>query len=149
MKFKSILLGTLLLGSSATTLANECEATIDSDDMMKFDTSAMTIPKSCGEFTVTLTHSGKLPKTAMGHNWVMSTEADMQPIARDGLTAGLSNNYIKPDDERVIANTKVIGGGEKTSVTFDVSGLSSDESYMFFCSFPGHIAMMKGTVTVK
>lgn len=149
MKLKNILFGALLLGASGTTLANECETTIDSNDMMKFDTSEMTIPKSCGEFTVTLTHSGKLGKAAMGHNWVMSKEADMQAIAQDGMTAGLDNNYIKQGDERVIANTEVIGGGEETSVTFDVSGLSADESYMFFCSFPGHIAMMKGTVIVK
>ncbi|MCU7554781.1 azurin [Alteromonas sp. ASW11-19] len=149
MKLKNILFGALLLGASGTTLANECETTIDSNDMMKFDTSEMTIPKSCGEYTVTLTHSGNMGKAAMGHNWVMSKKADMQGIAQDGMTAGLDNNYIKQGDERVIANTKVIGGGEETSVTFDVSGLSADESYMFFCSFPGHIAMMKGTVTVK
>ncbi len=149
MKLKSFLLGAALLVASGTTLANECEATIDSNDMMQFNKSEMTIPASCDEFTVTLTHSGKLPAAAMGHNWVMSTKADMQAIATDGLSAGLDNDYIKPGDDRVIAYTKVIGGGEKDSVTFDVSGLSADESYAFFCSFPGHISMMKGTVIVK
>jgi azurin len=34
-------------------------------------------------------------------------------------------------------------------VTFDVSKLDAAEKYGFFCSFPGHISMMKGTVTLK
>jgi azurin len=43
----------------------------------------------------------------------------------------------------------VIGAGEKDSVTFDVSKLDAAEKYQFFCSFPGHISMMKGSVTLK
>jgi len=54
-----------------------------------------------------------------------------------------------PDDERVIGATDIIGGGEQTSTTFSVEGLSKDEEYMFFCSFPGHIGIMKGTVTLS
>ncbi len=57
--------------------------------------------------------------------------------------------YIKEGDPRVIAHTKIIGAGEKDSVTFDVSKLDPAESYEFFCTFPGHIAMMKGSVTLK
>jgi len=57
------------------------------------------------------------------------------------------NNYLKPDDERVIGATDIIGGGEQASTTFSVEGLNKDEEYMFFCSFPGHIGIMKGTVT--
>jgi len=34
-------------------------------------------------------------------------------------------------------------------VTFDVSKLKADEKYSFFCSFPGHISMMKGAVVLK
>jgi azurin len=30
-----------------------------------------------------------------------------------------------------------------------VSKLAAGEKYGFFCSFPGHISMMKGTVTLK
>ena len=45
--------------------------------------------------------------------------------------------------------TDVIGGGEETAVTFDVKALAAGEDYTFFCSFPGHIGVMKGTLTVK
>lgn len=149
MNLKHLLAGAVLMGASGTAMANECETTIEANDAMKFNKSEMTIPASCDEFKVTLKHTGQLPKAAMGHNWVMTTKADMQAVGTDGMGAGLDNNYIKPNDDRVIANTDVIGGGEETSVSFDVSGLSPDESYMFFCSFPGHMSIMQGTVMVK
>nr|5SYD_A Chain A, Azurin, chimeric construct [synthetic construct]5SYD_B Chain B, Azurin, chimeric construct [synthetic construct] len=85
----------------------------------------------------------------MGHNWVLSTAADMQGVVTDGMASGLDKDYLKPDDSRVIAHTKLIGSGEKDSVTFDVSKLKEGEQYMFFCTFPGHSALMKGTLTLK
>ena len=42
----------------------------------------------------------------------------------------------------------MIGGGESTSVTFDVSKIKDGGPYEFFCSFPGHAALMKGTISV-
>ncbi|MFX5012842.1 azurin, partial [Acinetobacter baumannii] len=83
------------------------------------------------------------------HNWVLSTAADMQGVVTDGMASGLDKDYLKPDDSRVIAHTKLIGSGEKDSVTFDVSKLKEGEQYMFFCTFPGHSALMKGTLTLK
>jgi azurin len=98
---------------------------------------------------VNLTHSGSLPKNVMGHNWVLAKEADAQPVATDGIGAGIDKNYLKEGDARVIAHTKVIGAGEKDSVTFDVSKLDAAEKYAFFCTFPGHISMMKGAIVLK
>ena len=139
----------LLTLASAQLLAAECEVTVDSTDQMTFSTKAIEIDKSCKTFTVNLQHSGKLPKNVMGHNWVLSKTADAQAIAADGISAGVDKSYLKDGDPRVIAFTKIIGGGEKDSVTFDVAKLSADQQYQFFCSFPGHIGMMKGTVTLK
>ncbi|MCY1552809.1 Azurin [compost metagenome] len=64
------------------------------------------------------------------------------------MTAGLDKDYLKADDARIIAHTKMIGGGESDSVTFEVSKLAAGESYEFFCSFPGHVSMMKGTLAL-
>ena len=139
----------LLTLASASVFAAECSVTVDSTDQMSFSTKEITVDKSCKEFTVKLTHSGSLPKNVMGHNLVISKEADMQPIATDGLAAGIDKNYLKDGDARVIAHTKIIGAKETDSVTFDVSKLNASEKYGFFCSFPGHISMMKGTVTLK
>ncbi|QJR82925.1 azurin [Alteromonas pelagimontana] len=134
---------------ATSAMAAECEVNIDSTDAMKYDKNEFVIDKSCEEFTVNLTHSGKLPKNAMGHNVVITKASNAQAVASDGMTAGLDNDYIKPDDERVIAHTEIIGGGEKTSVTFQVDKIKPEEDYMFFCSFPGHIAVMKGTVKLQ
>nr|P00286.1 RecName: Full=Azurin [Pseudomonas chlororaphis subsp. chlororaphis]pir/AZPSDF/ azurin - Pseudomonas fluorescens (biotype D) (tentative sequence) [Pseudomonas fluorescens] len=127
----------------------ECKVDVDSTDQMSFNTKEITIDKSCKTFTVNLTHSGSLPKNVMGHNWVLSKSADMAGIATDGMAAGIDKDYLKPGDSRVIAHTKIIGSGEKDSVTFDVSKLTAGESYEFFCSFPGHNSMMKGAVVLK
>ncbi len=147
--FAKIVAVSLLTLASGQLLAAECAVTVDSTDQMSFNTKEITIDKSCKTFTVNLEHSGSLPKNVMGHNWVLTSAVDMQPVATDGMAAGIDKNYLKEGDTRIIAHTKLIGAGEKDSVTFDVSKLTAGTDYMFFCSFPGHISMMKGTVTVK
>jgi len=142
------ILGSILLILAASANANECELTIESNDMMQFSTKSLTAPKSCKEVTVTLKHTGKLPKNAMGHNWVLSKQADIPDIASDGMGAGLDKNYLKEGDSRVLAATKIIGGGEQTSVTFASNLLKEGENYAFFCSYPGHYAIMQGTFTL-
>lgn len=131
------------------TLASDCNVAINSNDAMRFDKSEIVIDKSCKEFTVNLTHSGKIAKNVMGHNIVITTTGDARAVANDAIAAGLNNQYVKPEDDRVVAFTNIIGGGEKTSVTFKVDKLKTDEAYTFFCSFPGHIALMKGIVMLK
>jgi len=42
--------------------------------------------------------------------------------------------------------SKIVGGGETDSVTFAVTKLGAADSYTYFCSFPGHSAIMKGTL---
>ena len=147
--FAKVVAVSLLTLASTQVFAAECKVTVDSTDQMSFNTKEITIDKSCKKFTVELTHSGSLPKNVMGHNWVLTSAADMQPVATDGMAAGIEKNYLKEDDARIIAHTKVIGAKESDSVTFDVSKLDANEKYGFFCSFPGHISMMKGTVTLK
>lgn len=146
---RKLVAASLLTLASGHLLAAECSVEVDSTDQMSFTTKAIEIDKSCKEFTVNLKHSGSLPKNVMGHNLVISKEADMQPIATDGLSAGIDKQYLKEGDARVIAHTKIIGAGETDTLKIDVSKLDPAEKYGFFCSFPGHISMMKGTVTLK
>lgn len=134
----------LLLISSTAFAA--CSIDIDGNDAMQFNVKSIEVPKTCKDFTVNLTHSGKLAKNVMGHNWVLTKASDMQAVATDGMSAGIENNYVKPGDARVITHSNVIGAGEKTSVVFAVSKLAADGDYSFFCSFPGHWSLMKGTL---
>lgn len=147
--FAKFALAALLSAAAVPAMAAECATNIEGNDAMQFNVKEITVDKSCKEFTVNLKHVGKLPVTAMGHNWVLTTQADMQAAATDGMAAGADHAYIKANDERVIAHTKLIGGGEETSVTFDVSKLKAGEDYAYFCSFPGHWAIMKGSLKLS
>ena len=39
--------------------------------------------------------------------------------------------------------------GESASVTFDVAKMKDGGPYKFFCSFPGHLAIMQGSLQVQ
>jgi len=149
MKMKHVLASVFLAGFAAQALADNCSVTIDSTDQMRYDKNEIVVDKSCKEFTINLTHSGKLAKNIMGHNVVVTKTSDVRAVANDAMSAGLDNDYVKPDDERVIAFTEIIGGGEKTSTTFSVDKLTAGEDYTFFCSFPGHVSLMTGKLSVK
>jgi azurin len=149
MKKKFLILAIIPFAIAAHASADSCSVDIDSTDAMRFDKDEIVIDKSCKEFTINLTHSGKLAKNVMGHNVVITKEADVSATAADAIAAGLENHYVKPDDARVIAFTEIIGGGEKTSTSFKVDALKAGEKYTFFCSFPGHVTLMKGNVTLK
>ena len=131
---------------SSSAFAADCSVEIEANDAMQFNKPALEVGKGCKEFTVKLKHVGKLPKQAMGHNWVLAKTADVQAVAADGIAAGLPQNYVKQGDARVLAHTKIIGGGESDSVTFPVAKLAAADSYTFFCSFPGPSSIMKGTL---
>ncbi|MFW7381555.1 MAG: azurin [Oligoflexus sp.] len=116
---------------------------------MAYNLKKIEIPASCSEFKINLTNDSGLDRKTFGHNVVVTKAADMQPVSVDGIAAGLDNEYVKSGDKRVIASTKVIGSGEgPVSLTLKVSELSASESYKFFCSFPGHTAMMQGDLVV-
>mgnify|MGYP001252897790 FL=1 len=146
LALKSLAITTVLL-FSVETIAQDasCELTIEANDRMQFSALTMEAPASCAEITVTLTHTGQLPREGMGHNWVLTTSADFNDVANEGMKAGLANNYMPAGDSRVIAGTKIIGGGDTASVTFSTSGMTAGGDYTYFCSFPGHWGMMKGS----
>src|SRR5258705_5747656 len=78
---------------------------------MQYDKPELSAPATCKQITVTLHHIGKLPREAMGHNWVLVNAADATAVATAGMGAGLPNDYLPPGDKRVLAHTKTIGGG--------------------------------------
>ncbi|MDE2407315.1 MAG: azurin [Xanthomonadaceae bacterium] len=132
--------------SKPATVEN-CATTIESNDMMQFNADSITVPASCTQFTINLKHVGKLAANVMGHNVVVAKEADMAGIAADG--AADPATHVKAGDARVIAHSKVIGGGESTSVSFDVAKIKDGGPFKFFCSFPGHLALMQGSIQVQ
>jgi|TARA_B100000959_G_scaffold158442_1_gene166072 azurin len=144
----NILILLILSTLSLESIAADCEQVIESNDALQFNSKAMTVSAACETVTVTLKHTGQLPAKIMGHNWVLTKSSDFMAVAQAGGAAGPQNNYVPQEDSRVIAYSKIIGGGESTTVTFSTTDLSSSESYTFFCSFPGHYAIMQGSLTV-
>jgi azurin len=51
-------------------------------------------------------------------------------------------------DKRIIAATKVVGGGESTTVKFSTAALLQGARYVFFRTSPGHSSVMRGKIRV-
>lgn len=135
----------LALLPATAAFAETCQVTISSDDAMKFDQSELAVAAGCTSVELTLKHTGTVAADVMGHNWVLTRTADYRPVAIAGGRMAIEDSYLPRDDARVIAQTPVIGGGESTTITFSTEGLTASEDYTFFCSFPGHWALMKGS----
>jgi azurin len=139
--------GVLLL-AGGVAYADPCSITIESNDMMQFSAHEMTVPADCAAVEVTLRHAGKLPATVMGHDWVLAKDSDVSAIVHAGQAAGLTHGYLPLNDPRIIAATRVLGGGESTTVKFSTAGLIHGERYSFFCTSPGHATVMRGRFTI-
>ncbi len=131
-----------------TAWGQECTQTIEGNDLLQFDLAEMRVSAACEEVTVTLRHVGMLPANIMGHNWVLTTTADYMPVAAAGQAAG-PPGYMPAGDPRVIAETELIGGGEQTTVTFDLSALEPGGDYTVFCTFPGHFVLRNGKFIIE
>ena len=142
---RTLAIASLLAVSAGAFGADKvCKVEITGSDSMQFDKKEISVAADCTSVELTLKHSGKLPAQAMGHNWVLSKTADMQGVVNDGMSAPFASQHIKAGDARVIAHTKIVGGGQSDVVTFPTSALKKGEAYSFFCTFPGHSALMKG-----
>lgn len=138
-----------LLGAAAgAQAAQNCSIKLKGNDAMQFDLKTATVSASCAKITVELVHAGKLAANVMGHNVVISKTSDMAAVNAAGMKAGVASNYVPKGDAKVIAATSVIGGGASAKTSFAGSKLKAGGDYSFYCSFPGHSAMMKGTLVV-
>lgn len=141
-------LPTIAAADNTAATDDKCVISVSAGDGMAYNTRSIDVPLSCEQVTVNFEHTGRLPKGGMGHNWVMTKNSDVNAVVQAGTAAGIANDFLPEDDSLIIAATPLLGGGEKASVTFETSQLSADNTYTFFCSFPGHSAMMRGTVNL-
>jgi len=152
MRTRFLAVALLLIASVLPFAASAATCSVDltGNDAMKYNVANIDVSKSCKTFTINLKHTGKMARNVMGHNVVIAKTSDIAGIDKDGVKAGLAADYVKAGDPRVIAHSKVVGGGESTSVQIPVAKLVAAKAPLsFFCSFPGHSALMKGTITLK
>jgi len=99
---------------------------------------------------LTLKNIGSIPKIAMGHNWVLLKKgADAISFGQKVLASGGSATNPLPKSllGDVLAHTKLLGPGESESISFTAPTIEGE--YEYVCTFPGHFAMMRGSMEVK
>jgi azurin len=116
----------------------------------KMSFSARQIVAKPGErLRIEIVSTGKLPKIAMAHNWVLlALGSDAKKFA-DAAAAARATDYIPMAlKSQVVAHTGLVGPGEKSEVTFTVP--KAPGAYPYVCSFAGHFgAGMAGNLLVK
>jgi azurin len=116
---------------------------LNSNDQMKFDKRIIRVNAN-ESVTLTLNHTGRFPAISMGHNFVLiKKDVDVDDYALRAVSAR-DNDYI-PEGGDEIAFTKMLGGGESDTITFDAP---EPGTYTFICSFPGHYQLMMGEFIV-
>ena len=138
----------LAAGTAGAARAGDCQLTIEANDMIQFNVRALRVDASCVTIELTLHHVGKQQAHELGHNWVLARTADVRALASAGIAAGFDRDYLPAGDKRIIAATRVVGGGESTTITFGMTMLAAGGDYSFFCSYPGHTSMMRGRFQV-
>jgi azurin len=146
---KNLILALATTCIALPALAEEKKIELTGNDQMQFSTKALEV--TAGDTVVlTLKHIGKLPKAAMGHNFVLlKSDAKVMDFAMAAGKAA-TTEYIpadEPSKAAMIAHTKLIGGGETDTLTFTAP--AEPGAYPFLCSFPGHFALMQGVLIVK
>lgn len=149
MPIRFIAATVLMLAAAAAPAAERCALSIEGNDAMAFSSAELVLPAGCREVTLTLKHSGTLAVDIMGHNWVLTETRHFEALSAATLTADAADGYLPRNDARVIAATKLIGGGQTATVTFAAATLAKGGDYTFFCSYPGHWSMMKGKLVVQ
>lgn len=150
MRYPTLIASLFLLFALPATpaVADDCSITVEGDDQMSFDTDEIVIDRSCDEIEITLKHVGSMEKDVMGHNIVFTSADNLEALASDAMAAS-DSDYVPEGDDRVVAATDLIGGGESTTLTLDPSTFDEGEDYRFFCSFPGHWSAMQGEIRFK
>jgi len=118
--------------TSETSGGAGLEISVDGD-ALKFSTGTLTVQAGT---EVALTFNNV--STINQHNWVLVRAEDKAGVVVDGTAAGPANDWIKPDDPRVIAHTKLLNAGETGEVRFTAP--EPGTIYQFVCTFPGHDA---------
>jgi len=121
---------------------------IKATEAMKYDVT--TIAAKPGEsLRVRLTGVGTMPKAVMSHNFVLLKSSANAKAFAEKSAGAFATGYIAPElKPQIIIASALIGGGERTEVTFKAP--TAPGKYPYLCSFPGHfLAGMTGILTVK
>ncbi len=119
---------------------------LNANDAMQFDKKEFKV-KAGQKVKLTLKHTGKFAKNAMGHNFVLlKPGTDLQAFASKANMASSTEYIPKSEAASIVAHTKLIGGGESDTIEFTAP---KKGTYTYICSFPGHYGIMQGKFIVE
>tara|TARA_B100000925_G_scaffold288085_1_gene268451 strand:+ start:124 stop:561 length:438 start_codon:yes stop_codon:yes gene_type:complete len=145
MKIISIL---SLLITPCLLFADSKKITITGNDTMQFDLKSFEV-KAGEKVELTFKNVGKIPKIAMGHNLVVLKKGiSAVAFGQKAMGAGANATNALPDSVKgdTIAATKLLGPDETETISFTAP---ESGDYEYVCTFPGHFALMRGTMKVK
>jgi azurin len=148
------LLATVLLAAAGTALSQDAAVTIEFKPSTNIATP-LAYEKS--EFTAKASSKVKLVMNNNGgaapqpHNVVLCKPGTMEKVmgASMGMLTdpnGMAKAYV-PESPDILAFTKFAQPGQTESVEITLPAEAGD--YPFFCTFPGHAAIMKGILKVE
>ena len=150
----AILICTLGIGGSLKTLGtvlaeNAMEPisiVLTGNDQMRYNKQKLEVPAGA-TIKLTLKNIGQLPKAAMGHNFVLLPRGtDIVAFCMAGITSPQTDYIAEDKKDLVLAKTKILGPREKQTIAFTAPEEPGD--YPYVCTFPGHVALMNGIMTV-
>ena len=116
----------------------------DAANPLAYDTK--TISAKAGQ-KIKLTFNNTHPTLPQPHNIVigkLGTKDKMMAIAMSAMTL-VDKGYI-PDSQDILAHTGLIQPTKSETIEFTVPAAGD---YPYFCTFPGHVAIMNGTLTAQ
>ena len=142
--------------------SQKCQVEIFGTDTMRYTDSSgnpvsqIEVPADCESYQIIFQYQkdGKLPRTVMGHNFILVETKDLNLISSEALKAGNKSGYIPTQHKNKIiaSSTKLLGGGKndpkKETIQIPMKKIKKGGDYTFFCSFPGHVGMMRGKFVV-
>lgn len=144
--FALFLSGLFLLAGCGGGGSDKAVLEISGNDAMQFDKKELRV-KEGQAVTLTLKHTGTMSLDVMGHNFVLlKADADIQDFGMKAATAKDTDYIPASETDKILAKTKMIGGGESVTITFQAPAKGS---YPFLCTFPGHFGMMQGKLIVE
>jgi azurin len=126
--------------------SEEVTVEIEVGDGLKYSKERIEVPAGA-TVKLTIRHTGKLPKSAMGHNFVLLAQGTEKAAFANAAIGAADNGYIPPNmEDAVLAHTELVGGGESDTIEFEAPAKGE---YDYICTFPGHYTQMQGKLIVN
>jgi azurin len=141
---KNFLLVTLALVSFGAVANAKSLSVASKGDELVYDKTSLTAKP--GEAIKLTFKNGSAKAAGLQHNLVLVKPGTMDAVSAASIAAGAEKGWLAESPD-IIVHTKLLDSGKSETLSFKAPTTPGD--YPYFCSFPGHNAMMKGILHVK